>query len=105
MDGPDVSVVRHVLAGLVFPASRWQLIATADLYGADVTTRERLHELPVRVYADWAEVDRALRSAAAVEAAAGESGAVETLHRPRPVLGHRAAGRNLSRNSAFRRAG
>jgi len=34
---PDPLAVRlgHVLAGLRFPATRWQLVAQADYYGAD----------------------------------------------------------------------
>jgi hypothetical protein len=41
--------LQHVLAGQSFPAERWELIVTADMYGADLVTRNELHALaPVR---------------------------------------------------------
>jgi hypothetical protein len=40
--------LRFVLDGLTFPAERWRIITTADLYGADVATCQRLRRLPLR---------------------------------------------------------
>ena len=40
---------QHVLAGQSFPAHRWELIAAAEMYGADLVTRSELQALlPVR---------------------------------------------------------
>ena len=38
--------LRHVLAEQRFPAARWELLVTADLYGADNQTRRELRDLP-----------------------------------------------------------
>jgi hypothetical protein len=38
--------LQQVLAGLVFPAERWELIAHADAYGADAMSKAELHQLP-----------------------------------------------------------
>jgi hypothetical protein len=41
--------LQHVLAGQSFPADRWELIAAAEMYGADLVTRSELQALlPVR---------------------------------------------------------
>ena len=41
--------LQHVLAGQSFPAHRWELIAAAEMYGADLVTRSELPGfLPVR---------------------------------------------------------
>lgn len=48
--------VANALAGLRFPAMRWQLIAEADYYGADALTRDELTELPIQSYPDLAAV-------------------------------------------------
>jgi len=40
--------LRFVLDGLTFPAQRWEIITTADLYGADAATTDRLRRLPSR---------------------------------------------------------
>ncbi len=45
MTGTDQRL-RHVLAGLSFPAQRWQVIAEAEHYGADARTRRELRALP-----------------------------------------------------------
>jgi hypothetical protein len=50
-----------VLAGVTFPAMRWQLLAQADYYGADHRSRAELADLPEGRYADIATVQRALR--------------------------------------------
>lgn len=48
--------IRHVLAGVRFPAERWELIACADAYGADWTTLNELHALPAARYLNMNEV-------------------------------------------------
>ncbi|HEX3646866.1 MAG TPA: DUF2795 domain-containing protein [Pseudonocardiaceae bacterium] len=57
--------LRFVLDGLTFPAERWEILAAADFYGADVHTSRRLRGLPVRdrPYRDLQEVLHALDSA------------------------------------------
>src|SRR6185369_15574441 len=45
MSGTDQRL-RHVLAGLAFPAQRWQVIVEAEYYGADARTRQELRALP-----------------------------------------------------------
>lgn len=41
--------LQQVLAGQGFPAERWELIAAAEMYGADLVTRSELQALlPVR---------------------------------------------------------
>jgi len=56
MDASGEQAVRQVLRGLHYPAERWQVITQAELYGADVGTRERLHELPTRRYRSCTDV-------------------------------------------------
>jgi len=46
----DVQRIRHVLAGLAFPAEKWQLIMHAEDYGADSATRADLWGLPAGTY-------------------------------------------------------
>ena len=60
MDARGEQAVRQVLRGLDFPAERWQVITQAELYGVDVETRSRLHELPMRRYRSTTEVTAAL---------------------------------------------
>jgi hypothetical protein len=48
--------VAAALAGVVYPARRWQLLAQADHYGADVHTRAELSRLPEGLYPDLATV-------------------------------------------------
>ena len=45
MTGTDQRL-RHVLAGLSFPARRWEVIVEAEHYGADARTRQELRALP-----------------------------------------------------------
>jgi hypothetical protein len=40
--------LRVVLADVVYPARRWEIIIAADMYGADGQTRQRLRRLPLR---------------------------------------------------------
>lgn len=42
--------LRQVLAGQQFPADRWELIATAEFYGADAQSRGELWQLPAARY-------------------------------------------------------
>jgi hypothetical protein len=56
MDAQRERAVRQVLHGLTFPAERWQVITQAELFGADVGTRTRLHSLPMRWYRSPADV-------------------------------------------------
>jgi hypothetical protein len=43
--------LQQVLGGQSFPASRWQLIAAAEMYGADLVTRSDLRALlPVQFH-------------------------------------------------------
>jgi hypothetical protein len=48
--------VRQVLHGLRFPAEKWQIVTQAEIYGADATTRDLFHQLPMREYQSWTEV-------------------------------------------------
>ncbi|MEJ8278149.1 hypothetical protein [Pseudonocardia spirodelae] len=54
---------RPVLAGLAFPAQRWQVLAEADAWGAPGVLRRLLVDLPVGEYADLSAVlEAALRT-------------------------------------------
>lgn len=57
------------LAGLAFPARRWQLIAQAKDYGADAQTQLELQSLPEQMFGHLADVVRAVE---ARDAAAGQ---------------------------------
>lgn len=50
------AAVSPVLAGLEFPAERWQLVMAADDYGAAASFGTRLLELPERRFTDVSEV-------------------------------------------------
>lgn len=56
--------LRFVLDGLSFPAERWEIVAAADFYGADVHTSRRLRALPLRdrPYRDLPDVLHALET-------------------------------------------
>lgn len=84
-DRADIARVSQVLAGVPFPAAKWQLIIHGEDYGADATTRTQLWGLPAGVYADVRAVFAALgldagparpgyRAAPAVQAAARDNG-------------------------------
>jgi Protein of unknown function (DUF2795) len=62
--------LRHVLAGLSFPARRWQVIAEAEHYGADSRTRRELHTLPDARFESYASLLWALERARAKARAA-----------------------------------
>jgi hypothetical protein len=45
-----------VLADLAFPAHRWQVLTTGELYGVDTVTRGLLERLPERRYHSLGEI-------------------------------------------------
>jgi hypothetical protein len=61
MDPAGIAAIAATLAGVVYPARTWRLLAQADHYGADVHTRALLARLPVEVYANLEAVMSALR--------------------------------------------
>jgi hypothetical protein len=52
----DAQRISQVLAGLRYPAARWQVLAEADHYGADSASRAQLWALPPGVYDDLSSV-------------------------------------------------
>jgi hypothetical protein len=52
----DRQRIAQVLAGLHYPAARWQVLAEADHYGADAGSRAQLHALPPAIYRDLGDV-------------------------------------------------
>jgi uncharacterized protein DUF2795 len=52
--------IQQVLAGLAFPAERWQVIAQAQYYGAGPAYSTELTQLPARTYHSLREVAIAL---------------------------------------------
>jgi hypothetical protein len=56
----DAQRISQVLAGITFPAAKWQLIMHAEDYGADAATRAELWSLPAMTYADLPDVLAAL---------------------------------------------
>ncbi|WP_219416969.1 DUF2795 domain-containing protein [Pseudonocardia nigra] len=54
--GADAQRISQVLAGITYPAAKWQLIMQAEEYGADAGTRAELWALPTGTYADLAAV-------------------------------------------------
>jgi Protein of unknown function (DUF2795) len=65
---PHLPDVREILGELAYPAEKWQITASAEIYGADVHTRRALYALPARVYESEADVRSAL---SALPASAG----------------------------------
>ena len=59
MDDP-ARRLHHYLSGQAFPAARWELIATAEAFGADGRTRSELRAIPPATYRDVPEVVRAI---------------------------------------------
>ena len=58
--------LRQVLAGQRFPAARWELIAAAEMYGADLVTRSDLRALPPVRFRSLAEVLLAVEGTSSV---------------------------------------
>ncbi|MEU7818280.1 DUF2795 domain-containing protein [Pseudonocardia sp. NPDC049154] len=56
----DLARIGQVLAGLTYPAAKWQIVTQADHYGADSLTTAQLWSLPVGTYPDLAAVGVAL---------------------------------------------
>ncbi|GAA4558017.1 DUF2795 domain-containing protein [Pseudonocardia xishanensis] len=52
----DVARIGQVLAGMAYPAAKWQIVAQADHYGADAVTTAQLWSLPSGTYRDLAAV-------------------------------------------------
>jgi len=75
---PDLMAVgiRQVLAGLAFPAHRWQVIAQAHYYGAGSAYTVALGQLPARIYHSVAEVAAQLNT---------PPESPRRAHRPMPV--------------------
>ena len=48
--------LREVLAGVSYPAEKWDIIACAEIHGVAAPTRRRLYHLPVRRYVSASEV-------------------------------------------------
>ena len=65
----DAERVSQVLAGLSYPAAKWQILMHAENYGADAFTRVELWSLPTGEYRDIESVIAALRCAPDVTAA------------------------------------
>jgi hypothetical protein len=45
---PSAQSLRIVLAEVRFPAERWEIVTTADMYGVDAATCELLRRPPLR---------------------------------------------------------
>jgi hypothetical protein len=50
MGRPSPRLLAQVLAGLAFPADRWQVLAHVDHYGPDRGTRHLFWQLPEQSY-------------------------------------------------------
>jgi Protein of unknown function (DUF2795) len=57
---PDSVGIRDVLAGVRFPAPRWQLVAQAQHWGATPSCITELVALPVREYRNLNDVAAAI---------------------------------------------
>jgi hypothetical protein len=77
--------VSQVLAGLVYPAAKWQVLMHAESYGADARTRAELWALPTVEYADLTDVLTALLAPEPVV----ERSAPQVLRHQPPPPGYR----------------
>ena len=66
--------LTHALAGMPFPARRWQTMAWADFNCASKQTREALRHIPVKMYTTICEIMETLAEIEQREAAARSSG-------------------------------
>jgi len=73
---PDSVGIRDVLAGVRFPAPRWQLVAHAQHWGATPSCISELVALPVREYRNLNDVAAAIAHQRSV-AARGTDGAAD----------------------------
>jgi hypothetical protein len=92
---PDSVGIRDVLAGVRFPAPRWQLVAQAQHWGATPSCITELVTLPVRDYRNLHDVAAAIaqqRSASAQppQQPRRDPAADSATARPRPRRGPRA---------------
>lgn len=77
----DIERISQVLAGIPWPAAKWQLLSHAEEYGADASTRAQL----------WGLAPGRYSSLAAVLAALGLAGGPRPLRsRSTQILGRRA---------------
>jgi Protein of unknown function (DUF2795) len=67
--------LRDVLAEQRFPAARWELIAHALHYGADVHTLRELHALPEEMFRCLTDVERAVADMQSEEVLGGRRSA------------------------------
>jgi hypothetical protein len=58
--GAEVRRLSQVLAGLEFPAAKWQIVIHAEDYGADAASRSQLWTLAPQTYPDLTAVFAAL---------------------------------------------
>lgn len=65
---PDSVGIRDVLAGVRFPAPRWQLVAHAQHWGATPSCITELVTLPVRDYRNLHDVAAAIAQQRSVSA-------------------------------------
>jgi hypothetical protein len=66
--------IREVLSGLRFPTSRWQIVATAQYWGASDRFISELMQLPIREYRDLADVATTLGDRRRVQSLVWASG-------------------------------
>ena len=71
----------HVLADQAFPACRWELIATAQAYGADAQSHAELHALPIACYTSLTHVVREVERVVG-QASSGTVTARRKIHFP-----------------------
>jgi hypothetical protein len=91
-----------VLADLVFPAHRWQVLTTGELYGVDTVTRGLLERLPERRYHSLGEIAGVLLAVLTgrAPAAVGQAGPPRL---PRTVPGRGPVGAPAAARSIGRR--
>jgi hypothetical protein len=59
----NVERMSQVLAGMAFPAAKWQLVMQAEAYGADAESRAELWALSTGIYPDLRSVLDAVAAA------------------------------------------
>ncbi len=80
---PQVQRITQVLAGLEYPAARWQVLAEADHYGADSASLAQLWTLRAGTYRNLGSVLAELGLVAVVRTPANRPGP-RTAPRRRP---------------------
>ncbi len=86
--------IREVLAGLPFPAPRWEIVAHAQHWGAAAGCVTELMQLPARDYRDLRDVVGALR------ARRGATHAAPSASTRAPLLIAQTAGATSTRRPA-----